>query len=307
MTEVLPQIETNTILCKTLTGLGATYSEIKAKRHSVIIVPNVPPIIGKCKDPKHKNDNLFGVKQGVTTEEVIDYIEKTLAAGKFIKLISTPEGFAKIKRAFEELELDIYEITFLLFDECDKTIKDVDYRADIILPMDDFFKFREKAFVSATPILPSDPRFESQGFKIVDIRPTFKYKRPISIVQTNNALEALKEILPQIKAQQKQPRSICFFANSIDMIHQLMSKLGVENESAVFCAEKSVEKLKKKGFKRAYEYWNIKHKMPYMWFTSRNYTAVDIELDEQPDIVFVTEPYLQNTLSLTHALMRYKQ
>jgi len=291
LTEVLPQIETNTILCKTLTGLGATYSEIKAKRHSVIIVPNVPPIIGKCKDPKHKNDNLFGVKQGVTTEEVIDYIEKTLAAGKFIKLISTPEGFTKIKRAFEELELDIYEITFLLFDECDKTIKDVDYRADIILPMDDFFKFREKAFVSATPILPSDPRFESQGFKIVDIRPTFKYKRPISIVQTNNALEALKEILPQIKAQQKQPRSICFFANSTDMIHQLMSKLGVENESAVFCAEKSVEKLKKKGFKRAYEYWNIKHKMPYMWFTSRNYTAVDIELEERPDIVFVTEPY----------------
>lgn len=43
LTEVLPQIETNTILCKTLTGLGATYSEIKAKRHSVIIVPNVPP------------------------------------------------------------------------------------------------------------------------------------------------------------------------------------------------------------------------------------------------------------------------
>ena len=79
MTEVLPQIETNTILCKTLTGLGATYSEIKAKRHSVIIVPNVPPIIGKCKDPKHKNDNLFGVKQGVTTEEVIDYIENLSA------------------------------------------------------------------------------------------------------------------------------------------------------------------------------------------------------------------------------------
>lgn len=291
LTEVLPQIETNTILCKTLTGLGATYSEIKSKRHSIISVPNVPPIIGKCKDPKHKNDNLFGVKQGVTTEEIIDYIEKTLAAGKFIKLISTPEGFTKIKRAFEELELDIYNMCFFLSDECDKLIKDVDYRADIILPMDDFFKFREKAFVSATPILPSDPRFESQGFKIVEIQPTFDYKRPISIVQTNNVLEALKEILPQIKAQQEQPRSICFFANSVDMIHQLMSKLGIENESAVFCAEKSVEKLKKKGFKQAYEHWNSKHKMPYMWFTCRFYTAVDIELEEQPDIVFVTEPY----------------
>ena len=93
--------------------------------------------------------------------------------------------------------------------------------------MDDFFKFREKAFVSATPILPSDPRFEVR-FQNSRIQPTFDYKRPISIVQTNNVLEALKEILPQIKAQQEQPRSICFFANSIDMIHQLMNKLGVE-------------------------------------------------------------------------------
>ena len=56
LTEVLPQIETNTILCKTLTGLGATYSEIKSKRHSIVSLPNVPPIVGKCKDPKHKND-----------------------------------------------------------------------------------------------------------------------------------------------------------------------------------------------------------------------------------------------------------
>ena len=78
LTEVLPQIETNTILCKTLTGLGATYSEIKAKRHSIISVPNVPPIIGKCRDPKHKNDNLFGVKQGVPTEGIIDYITKDI-------------------------------------------------------------------------------------------------------------------------------------------------------------------------------------------------------------------------------------
>lgn len=151
LTEVLPQIETNTILCKTLTGLGATYSEIKAKRHSIISVPNVPPIIGKCRDPKHKNDNLFGVKQGVTTEEIIDYIEKTLAAGKFIKLISTPEGFAKIKRAFEELELDIYNICFFLSDECDKLIKDVDYRADIILPMDDFSNSEKRHLFQPLP------------------------------------------------------------------------------------------------------------------------------------------------------------
>ena len=66
LTELLKGgIPTNTILCKTLTGLGATYSEIKAPRHSIIIEPNRPVIIGKCKDPEHKGDNLFGVYQGI--------------------------------------------------------------------------------------------------------------------------------------------------------------------------------------------------------------------------------------------------
>ena len=72
-------IETNTILCKTLTGLGATYSEIKAERHSIIIELNQPPIVGKCKDPKHKKDNLFGVMQKVTVDDVIAYLEDTIA------------------------------------------------------------------------------------------------------------------------------------------------------------------------------------------------------------------------------------
>ena len=34
-------IPTNTILNKTLTGLGATHSEIHSKRNSIIIEPNV--------------------------------------------------------------------------------------------------------------------------------------------------------------------------------------------------------------------------------------------------------------------------
>ena len=73
LTELLEdnKIGTNTILCKTLTGLGATYSEIKAPRHSIIIEPNRPVITGKCKDPEHKNDNLFGVYQGIFTDDII--------------------------------------------------------------------------------------------------------------------------------------------------------------------------------------------------------------------------------------------
>ena len=68
LTSVLPMIPTNTILYKKLTGLGATYGELKAKRNSVIIEPNKPVIFGKCNDIKHKDDNVFGVYANVYTD-----------------------------------------------------------------------------------------------------------------------------------------------------------------------------------------------------------------------------------------------
>ena len=284
-------IEQNTILCKTLTGLGATYSEIKAERHSIIIELNQPPIVGKCKDPKHKKDNLFGVMQKVTVDDVIEYLEDTIANGKLIKILCTPESFYKVKQAFEYLELNMYTMCFMLLDECHKLVKDNDYREDITLPIDDFFHFDEKAMVSATPIIPSDPRFEEQGFMLVEVKPSYNYTKPMNIVHTNNVLEALKVTLPKIQQAQEEPRSICFFINSTDMIHQLMNKLNIIEDSTVFCSTKSVDKLKRNGFNHAYDNWNDKHKKPYMFFTSRFYTALDIELDEKPDIVFVTEPY----------------
>ena len=163
LTEVLPMIPTNTILYKTLTGLGATYGELKADRNSIIIEPNVPVIVGKCNDPKHKEDNLFGVYEGVYTEDVIKYLEKS--ADKRTKILTTPESFQKVKDAFELMDMDIYGTCFLLFDECHKIVKDADYRSDITLPFDDFFLFNEKALVSATPISFSDPRFEMPNYQ----------------------------------------------------------------------------------------------------------------------------------------------
>lgn len=72
LTEILPEIPTNTILHKKLTGLGATYGELKSKRNSIIVEPNRPVISGKCSDPKHSKDNLFGVYENVYTDKIID-------------------------------------------------------------------------------------------------------------------------------------------------------------------------------------------------------------------------------------------
>ena len=284
LTEVLPMIPTNTILYKTLTGLGATYGELKADRNSIIIEPNVPVIVGKCNDPKHKEDNLFGVYEGVYTEDVIKYLEKS--ADKRTKILTTPESFQKVKDAFELMDMDIYGTCFLLFDECHKIVKDADYRSDITLPFDDFFLFNEKALVSATPIFFSDPRFEMQKFQIIRIEPAFEYKLPVSLIHTNNVLEQLKRTLDKLDAT-----DICLFVNSTDMIYSFIKQLDIENESTVFCAKKSVEKLKNKKFKHAFEQWSKSKMKKYNFFTSRFYNALDIELKIKPTVIMISDVY----------------
>lgn len=97
LTEILPEIPTNTILYKKLTGLGATYGELKAHRNSIIIEPNKPVISGKCKDPKHGKDNLFGVFDGVYADDIVAYMERSIKQSKHFKILTTPESFHKVQ------------------------------------------------------------------------------------------------------------------------------------------------------------------------------------------------------------------
>lgn len=113
-------------------------------------------------------------------------------------------------------------------DECHKLVKDIDYREDIALPMKDFFVFKDKAMVSATPIVPSDPRFEEQHFTLVEVKPNFDYLKPITLVHTNNVLEAMKVTIEKRKNELEFTRSLCLFINRTDMIMQVIEKLGIK-------------------------------------------------------------------------------
>lgn len=287
LTEILPEIPTNTILYKKLTGLGATYGELKSKRHSIIVEPNRPVISGKCSDPKHKKDNLFGVFDGVYAENIVAYLEKSIKQNKYIKILTTPESFPKVQDAFETMEMDIRYECFLLLDECHKIVKDVDYRKNIILPMDFFFECENKALVSATPIKFTDSRFEEQRFQTIIVNPTFEYAKNLNLFITNNVLPTMRETLKRITGN-----NVFIFCNSTDTIYALMKQLNVLEESQVFCSYKSVDKLKALKFKNASEQWDIKKMKKYNWLTSRFYNALDIELEEAPAVIMLTDCYM---------------
>lgn len=278
LTDVLPAIPANTIFDKTITGCGATHSEIvNAARHSIIIEPNIPVILGK----KAEHPFLFAVYEGITKEDVKAYL-----AGEhdgYRKIITTPEGFdKKVLPAMHELEIPVYKDYFLLFDECEKAIQDVGYRGDIYLPVEDFFKFENKAMVSATPIVPSDPRFEENGFKILKLVPTYDSRIELTLCTTNNTVAVMRKLLKRLENE-----TVCVFLNSTETILSLIYALGLQGRSMVFCSEKSVRKLKQMNFTDASE--TLDELAPVNFLTSRFYAAVDIKLDYKPHVILLTD------------------
>ena len=270
-------IPTNTLLNKTLTGLGATHCEIHSKRNSIIIEPNVPVILGKLGE----NQSLEAVYEKCTPYTLKKYLRMDIP---YKKILTTPESFHKIRKEAQALNINIYQDYFCLFDECEKITQDVDYRRKIAQPIYDFFQFENKAFVSATPLAMSHKEFERQGFQEIKIVPDYDYQKDLNLIVTNNSLKTLKEVLDN----KKENKHICIFFNVTDGIHAIIEKLGI-TDYKIFCSQKSVDKLVKRGIQNAYS--QIDYPLAkYNFFTCRFYSGLDIVLGKhKPDIILLTD------------------
>lgn len=277
LSDVMDEIPSNCILSKRIPGCGATTLELETKRNSIIVVPNVPVIKSKC----GKYNNLLGVYEDVTADKVRNY----LTNNRLHKIMTTPESFSKVKTVCERCGIDIYNHFFILMDESHQLIKDVDYRIDIVLPMNDFFYFKSKALVSATPIGFSDPRFEE--FETVEVSADYNYRQEITVTHTYNIHKAIDNYLKDHEG------TVCFFINSVVEIYSTMKHFDILEDSAVYCAPKSRLKLRNEySFGNAYNDWSAETMKKYNFFTGRFFTAFDLDLPYQPDLVMITDPYI---------------
>lgn len=267
-------IPTNCIINKLLPGLGATHCELTAPRKSIIIEPNVPVIESKAK--VHKNS--LAIYKGVSVRQITDFLEKN--QDKHYKLLTTPEGFTKIKEAMLAVNIDMYTECFILFDECEKLVQDVHYRDSIREPMNDFFHFQHKALISATPIVPEkDNRFDS--FMRVLIQPDYEYRQKLKLITTNNVLETLQEVIEAKRGM------VCIFCNSIDSIDSFYRLIPELNNACTFCSEDGQYKLWKGN--RRKKSMMITELERYNFFTSRFYSAVDIICKNPPHVILISD------------------
>ena len=278
LSDIFPDgIPTNTIIDKTICGIGATYLEINIDRDSIIIEPNVTVIIGKMK----QHSQITGVFGDKIKQK--DIAEKVNNAQGRVKIMTTPDSYKKVAAALKSIGIDFKSRYFLLFDECEKLVSDIDYRPNMALPIDDFFQYTNKAMVSATPIVVNDPRFTSQGFKIIKVRPEYDHKQVIELKPTNNVKAMLRKTLDKIGDEPMK----CIFCNSVTSIRDFIEHLGILDKSNIYCSTESYKELKKSGYN---VYDSITDKLNrYNFFTSRFYSAVDIALEEKPVVIMISQ------------------
>lgn len=277
-------IPSNVIIDKTLPGLGITYMEVHAKRPSIIIEPNVPVIIGKAEG----EDNCLAVYELCTNPMIRKFLQRKDL--KYKKLITTPEGFKKIKEVAQQLGINIFKEYFCLFDECEKIIQDVDYRSRIAQPINDFFEFEGKAMVSATPLEMRHPKLREQGFRKLKIIPLYDYRKDMTLIPTRSFDRTIKQQLRQLV---QTSSCICIFYNSTNGINSLVNFLLEEHliapdEYKIFCSKKSVDILKDALFYESFE----ELKLPLAkvnLFTCRFFSAVDITTWTKPDVLILTD------------------
>jgi len=192
----------------------------------------------------------------------------------------------KLKKVADDNKINLYANYFCLYDECEKITQDIDYREEITLPMNDFFLYEQKAFVSATPLKLRNPNFLEKNFNLLKIKPTYNYIKKIDLITTNNYENTTIRLFENLKGNE----CICVFMNSTNGINKLINYLeqnGITDYKA-FCSKKSELKFKERAITKSYENLDLPL-AKYNFFTSRFFSAVDIYSLKKPDIIILTD------------------
>lgn len=285
--DVLSPIPTNVIIRKNITGIGATTLEIEFGRNSIIILPNLPVIYSKESKYK-KNDKgvaVLGVHGDRTHLDIIEFISKN--KNKHKKFLVTPESYFKLIECFKNQLIDYKKDYFLLFDECDRICKDIDYRKTISLPMFEFFQYDNKAFISATAMMPRDARFSHQKFEFLEIVPDKDYviTQDVKLYKTNNTLDAFS----YLHKQDITDKNYFIFCNSISMVVHMINANNIQDCSTIFCSETSKDKLKKSKLNNACDKLDESKFSKFNFFTSRFFSALDIDFDKDVEIYLMSD------------------
>lgn len=284
-------IPTNSIIDKGYkTGFGLTYSEFRAKRHSLIIIPYTPTIDDKFEE--HVDMFPLAVYGEMTAEkfqEIKDYLLNDEI--KYKKIAVTPESFWKVIEAAVQIgkEKWLYDEFFCFLDECHCYACDA-FREDILTPFTYFWRFNNKAMGSATPYPFSDPRFKTLTYYKLRFTESLG---TVKVVHENEPLSVLKYVLsrPDIF-----PGRVHIFFGSVTATGKVVNDSG-RTDVRIFCREdeRNLENLgdAAKYFRESIRGADFEK---FNFYTGRYNEGCDLRDNASATMILVTDVNMPNTV-----------
>ncbi len=235
LSDVLNLLPSNCLLDKGITGCGGTTLEINSNRDSLILVPNINIVLSKCN--QHKN--LIGV-YGETSYSEFTKLFKSKKKNK--KIIATYDALSKIINWVGDSIFDF----FLLVDEYHILFNYYRFRHNAIsYILDNFSKFKEYCFMTATPLNDNNILKELKYLDKISIEWPQATKVNVDLIVTRFTS---KELSNQIDKALKADYNLHIFLNSINTIKSVITGLKTKDYRTV-CSKDAEAKDHKLGGK----------------------------------------------------------
>jgi hypothetical protein len=277
-------IPDNSYIDKSKTGLGITFSEFHAKRHSIMVIPSLQIIDDKIN--QYKETKPLKIAKETSEDKIVTHIQLGLEHNK---LITTPESFYKIINAFETLNMleVLYSDYFCFLDEvhCYATDR---FRNEILTPFKWFWSFKNKAVGTATAYDFSDERFNSLNYYKI------RFDKPFGLVQILRHDITMFALVHLIR-HKRFDGNVHIFFNSVKEIARAITILELGNVS-IYCRkeERNMNALAEKK-----EDWHIaptpQNMKRYNFYSCRYNEGWDLYDDEKATIILVTDLKIKHT------------
>lgn len=300
LNEFMTELPVNCLFDKGKTGCGGTTIAIENDKDTIIAMPYVNVIKNKIAQyPNERCDKvLFGIYEGVTETEILDYIVKN----KIRKIAVTYDSLERlINLMVEKTDIDVYNDFYLLVDEWHILFNSYAFRNSAVKKVLHHSRlFKEVTYMTATPIEEEFILKELKNMPIKEVQWENTATVSIKSIATNRPINEVCRLINDT-INDKSFGNLHFFVNSVEFIVDTIKKTNLKSEQVrIICSNNSTKgKGRKSNQKKLGDNYLIEDTIAPVkkinFYTSTAFEGCDI-YDEQGKTYIVSDKYKSHTL-----------
>ncbi len=300
LNEFMTELPVNCLFDKGKTGCGGTTIAIENNKNTIIAMPYVNVIKNKMAQyPNEECSNtLFGIYEGVTDDEILDYITRN----EIKKIAVTYDSLERlINLLYQKTTINVYSEFYLLVDEWHILFNSYAFRNRAVKQLLKTSRlFSEVTYMTATPIEDEFILKELKDLPVVQVQWENVTTVDIKPIVTNQPITLVCELIEKA-TNGKMFGNLHFFVNSVDFIADAIKRTEVTPEQVrVVCSKNEKQgKGKKSNQKKLGDDFLIEDTTTQAkkinFYTSTSFEGCDI-YDEEGKTYIVSDNRKSHTL-----------